>query len=213
MNNKRVAKGFDLLAPLYEFLLFITIGRGIKRSQIAHFHMLNSAKIILVFGGGSGWILKQVFAFSSPDRVVYVDISPKMLREAKKIKIPKGIEVEFVEGSFNSIGEYSFDTVITPFVLDCFSEKKLEEVVSVISKRLQINGLWLFSDFHKSKNVFNNTIIRVLYFLFQIVCGLSVSQLPDFEKVFSKTNLIKKGELYSSNKLFVSRSYIKRLPV
>jgi tRNA (cmo5U34)-methyltransferase len=54
----RVARGFDRLAPFYDSLARLIIGKGIKQSQL-HFlnHLRGQNQGVLVLGGGTGWIL------------------------------------------------------------------------------------------------------------------------------------------------------------
>ena len=93
----------------------------------------------------------------------------------------------------------SFDLVITPYYLDLFG-KSLPARMEGIGKILSSNGFWHFSDFGQPVNYFPGLAaglyVRALYVLFNSVCGIEASQLPDFQEVFKK---IKVREMYAKN--------------
>jgi tRNA (cmo5U34)-methyltransferase len=57
----RVARGFDRLAPFYDSLARLIIGKGIKQSQLHFLNHLRDKTKLLVLGGGTGWILPRSF--------------------------------------------------------------------------------------------------------------------------------------------------------
>ena len=69
--------------------------------------------------------------------------------------------------------------------------------------------MWLFSDFYDSGNRLNAITIKLLYAFFKLICGLVVTELPQFEKHFAQHNLQEINTVFWNNKLLVSTIYTK----
>jgi ubiquinone/menaquinone biosynthesis C-methylase UbiE len=174
---------------------------------------------VLIFGGGTGKLLVELMKRDFSKQYYYVDISDKMIARAKKKvqkKFPEKINsIKFISGSYSQIPAEKFDAIFTPYVLDCFTEDELPVVMNELDKHLSQNGEWYFSDFNipetKMKGI-SSFVIRSLYFMFNIICGLGIKKLPDFHREFNRLCYNTADEKYFVKGMIVSRIYRRRKP-
>ena len=211
MNEKRIKKGFDFLAPFYDVVVKLFFGNSILNAQTHFLSEIKDAKSILIFGGGAGQILVESLKINRTAHYCYLDISPKMIELAKRKTAYSNIE--FITGSYEAIPQQQFDIIITPFVLDCFNEKELSaKVIPTLKAQLLQNGKWLFSDFNYASesqiaNLFSTIIIQSLYFVFNILCSLGIKKLPNFNRSFIENGFIEADTVKHCHGMLVSKIY------
>jgi 2-polyprenyl-3-methyl-5-hydroxy-6-metoxy-1,4-benzoquinol methylase len=172
---------------------------------------------VLIFGGGTGKLLIELLKRNIAENYCYVDISDKMILLTKK-RLKKNFpdkvnSVQFICGSYTDIeSEKKFDAIFTPYILDCFKEEELSVVMDKLDTHLSIDGKWFFSDFNipstKMKSI-STILVRMLYFMFNVICGLGIKKLPDFRKEFSRLKYSLIQEKYFLKEMIVSRVYGK----
>jgi ubiquinone/menaquinone biosynthesis C-methylase UbiE len=220
MNSlKRKKQGFNLLAPYYDGLVSLFFGRQLKASQAFFLNKLPPAHSILVFGCGTGSFLRDLEKHHQAERICCVDISERMIASSRSLinkEFPQRlVAYTFICGSWSDIPpEVTFDWVITPYVLDCFQGTDLLRVIQGLGERLTPDGKWLFTDFHVPKKGFFKwyalLVIRILYAGFQLICGLGIKRLPDFETFFSQCHLKAEYEKYFCRGLLTSKIYSRQ---
>jgi ubiquinone/menaquinone biosynthesis C-methylase UbiE len=190
---RKVSKGFDFLAPVYDSAVSLFFGDSIYKSQIFFLEKLGSRKSILILGGGTGKLLAELEKHQQPSRICYVDISAQMIRKAKKRvlsgSVSQTLPIEFICGSYPDIPPgHTFDLIITPYVLDCLEGAELSALMTCLGERIAADGKWLFTDFNipssRFTRIYSKIATRLLYLFFNTVCGLNVRKLPDFSKEF-----------------------------
>jgi 2-polyprenyl-3-methyl-5-hydroxy-6-metoxy-1,4-benzoquinol methylase len=170
---------FNFIAPIYDSLKQLIFKDQLDKAASCFIDKIPPASTILIIGGGSGKLLP---CLSSDHMVSYVDASEKMIALAKK----KNFKAEVVFLTTDIINFHPnklYDVIITPFFLDCFTEKDLAVVFSHINSLLKKNGLWLHSDFYP-QNKSQRLMVRFMYFCFRMSTGLKVNNIPDFDKLF-----------------------------
>jgi len=177
--TKRLASGFDRLAPVYDLLARIAIGRGICRSQLPFLNYLAKRHKLLILGGGTGWILPYIRIANPLLQIDYVDISGRMIEKAKR-RVWEDIWVKFVIGTEENIPDTGYDCVITNFYLDLFDERNLENVIEHIKNSLQADALWIVTDFVCEKK-WHERILSIMYRFFRLVTGMLTVKLPEWE--------------------------------
>ena len=141
---------FDLVAPYYDRLAALVFGSVIKRCQMDVLVKISPKGKVLILGGGTGWIIPY-FRFDQIQKLTYVETSLKMLKLAqeKNLKISSGV-IDFIHGSEESVPNEKYDCIISNFVLDCFSVKRLERVMILLRSHLNDGGLWYCSEFKQN---------------------------------------------------------------
>lgn len=150
-------------------------------------------------GGGTGWIIPHFFKQGKIDRLAYIEASLKMLDLAKKngSGISSGF-IDFIHGDETSIPDRKYDCIITNFVLDCFSERRLENVMKILKVHLNEGGHWYCSEFKQNptsyRTFWQHFILGLMRLFFKASVGLESKSLVDFDRYFHDVELT---EIYS----------------
>ena len=173
--------GYDPLAKYYDRLARLVFGQAMVRSQTFFLDWIPAGSRILILGGGTGWWLRQLLQSCPDGRILYIDASVKMLTLAREV-VNNDPRITFIHGTHEVIAEVNaFDTIITFYFLDLFSQQDLGKLVKMISVSAKPNALWLVTDFVKTRK-WHALLLRVMYIFFRLTTGLHNQKLPDWEK-------------------------------
>lgn len=203
----RIGKGFNLLAPIYDGVVFLFFGKSFSRLQQQLFSDLASAEKCLIIGGGSGEVLENAILQNLASEYYYAELSDKMIKKTKSriSRLNKSYSIAF-SNDWTDWDKESFDFIILPFVLDCYSETELQSLISDLVSCLSPKGKILFIDFNQEAEFGYEAhfakagFISLLYAFFNLTTGISAQKLPAFNRLFrthglitEKQILIKKG--------------------
>ena len=195
---------FDRIASIYDRLKFLVFGSSLDKAAAHFVKELSDSSNILFIGGGSGAILKQ---FSSGQQIDYIELSEKMLDKARRQ--PCKAKVSFIHADIIELELLKkYDTVITPFILDCFDQEGIHKLFAKIYPQLKPNANWLQTDFYP-QNIFQEWLVSIMYLFFSWTVNLKVSKLPSLDSVFKKFNFIEKNKVRFKRGLIQSRLYQK----
>ena len=176
------ASGFDLLAPVYDMLQRLFFGNSLIRAQNHFLKSIRESDSVLIIGGGTGNILIEMLRTGTGENYHYIDISKRMIRSAKRkvrryYKKNPGTQhrprIVYLCANITRVPLKTYDLIVTPFVLDCFTDKTLATLVPDLAAALKPGGSWLFTDFHIPHGFARypaRILIRFLYFCFNSVC-------------------------------------------
>lgn len=182
---KWAKQGYNVLAPVYDVLARLVLGKSIQQMQLQFLNLLTSKNKLLILGGGTGWILPFIDRINSNIQIDYVDLSPGMIKKAKE----RGIDparITFIEGTEQDIPDADYDCVITNFYLDLFSDAELKGIINHIMHCMQPNSYWLVTDFVTGSS-WSKSKLKCMYFFFWLTTGLKTNQLPAWEQVMHST--------------------------
>jgi len=185
---------FDGIAPYYDLLSRLVFGKRIVEAQEYFLTEIKEGDRILILGGGTGWILKSIFKITGLVEVWYIDSSPKMIEKSatRNVAPPK---VHFICGTLDDIpSDMKFNVIITNFFLDMFSEASLLPLIDSISRKLQLDGRWLCTDFIKNEKWWQRVLLSIMYRFFKFTTDLKNDQLPDWENQLRKHGMITLSE-------------------
>lgn len=187
--------GFDRVASFYDPLARLVFGSALQDAQHWLLHYIPAGASVLIIGGGSGWILKEVLQQTSPKHILYLEASEKMLQKAKQLNYSATI-VEFRHGTDADLQPHEqFDVVITPFLLDLFPKQRLTQLMQWLNYSLAPSGLWLFADFWPVKQkppFWQKLLTKSMYLFFGVLSDVQTQDLPDYGKHFSRLGLHEK---------------------
>lgn len=179
--------GFDGIAWFYDPLARIVFGRHMVESQTHFLDRIPPGSPMLIVGGGTGWILEELFARVENCEVWYVEASERMLRRARR-RAQAG-KVHFIHGSWNKLPPKKFDFVVTNYFLDLFADRTLAEVIRVTGGALNAGGMWLVTDFTRSRK-WHSAMLSIMYLLFRLLCKIEASNLPAWEEAMSRAGFL-----------------------
>ena len=187
--------GFDRVAAFYDPLARLVFGSALQDAQHWLLPYIPAGASVLIIGGGSGWILKEVLQQTTPNHILYLEASEKMLQKAKQLNYSATI-IDFRHGTDADLQPYEqFDVVITPFLLDLFLEQRLTQLMQRLNYILVPGGLWLFADFWPVKpnpHFWQKLLAKSMYLFFGVLSDVQARQLPDYSKHFSSLGLKEK---------------------
>jgi ubiquinone/menaquinone biosynthesis C-methylase UbiE len=201
---------FDRIAPVYDLLTRIVFGSAMKNAQVHFFDQLSHRAKVLIIGGGTGWIARELLIRKPLALITYIDASDKMISKAKTL-LSGFNTVRFIHGTENDIPEGQvYDVVVTNFYFDLFSDRLLLENVTFIGRHLSADGKWLVTDFVDHNKRWQKAMLSVMYRFFQITASLATSSLPDWRRCMLKKGFREIGskEFYGS---FIRSSVFKKL--
>jgi len=184
--------GFNAIARQYDFLKRIVFGKAIYKSQAHFLASIPPGGNVLFLGGGSGEILPVLLKTNPGCQIWFVEASSEMLRIAND-RLGESLRksVRFIHGTESTLpAGITFDTVITCFFLDLFSEARLPDICSTIVSRLDKNGLWIVSDFVAGGKRWQTFLLRFMYRFFALVSRIEATRLPPWQNILLTSGLM-----------------------
>lgn len=193
---------FNRISNIYDILKRLVFGKQIENATNHFLKQIPSNSKILIIGGGTGGILRN---FNTSHQIKYLELSAAMLKKAKSINLK--VNVEFIEADILEWTTYEkFDFIITPFVLDCFSEKQLTIILPKLKNTLNKEGKWIQTDFYP-KTRSHKLLIHIMYLFFNLATNLKVKDLADFDSLFEKYEFILKRKALFCHSMVESKIY------
>ncbi|MGD1889488.1 MAG: class I SAM-dependent methyltransferase [Cyclobacteriaceae bacterium] len=190
---------YDRIASVYDLLSYFAFFGRIQQAQRYYLSQIPDGSNVLFLGGGTGWLLPDLFLSSHSRHITYIEASANMLLKAQNTvlrfqrqhpntPIPS---ITFIYGTEQQIPFSSkYDVAITNFLLDMYSGSDLLTLVNRISKHLTDEAIWLFSDFHLSEHprqrIWQKPLLSLMYYFFHLTAGIAIQPLPDFADVFGR---------------------------
>ncbi len=180
-------RSYDTIAFVYDRIARLVFGNTLIRAQQYLVKAIPPGSSILIVGGGTGWVLEEITKIHPHGlNITYVDASAKMIALAQKRNagankvtfIPLPIEQMMITGVY--------DTVLTPFFFDNFSDETTQKIFSFIDGTLTREGQWLYCDFRNTDVFWQNGMLKAMYLFFRISCGIEANRLPDVAAIFSQ---------------------------
>jgi len=188
--------GFDRVAGIYHALEYAAFGRTLQRSRVAHLDRLRDCSDVLILGDGDGRFLQALMQAMPTVRVHSVDASSKMLAlAASRLGDDDRARVTLERADVRhwDTGDRSYDAIVTLFFLDCFLERKVEDLVARLTPRLRPGGLWFFADFAIPSaglaRLHALVVVKSLYLFFKWRAGLEAQKLPPSEAILQRAGL------------------------
>jgi tRNA (cmo5U34)-methyltransferase len=189
---KSALNRFDKIAPLYDAMVKLVYGRSIYNSQINFLSELPPKGNVLILGGGTGWILDEIFRIAPAVTIWYIEASEVMLRKSKE-RVKDILHIHFIHGTEKNLPEgISYDAIITNFYLDLFPVSKVTEVVRLIISTMKVKGVWLAADFTNQNKWWQKILLAAMYKFFKVVCDLEAKTLPPWDVIMLENGLKEK---------------------
>ena len=145
-------KGFDTLAPHYDWMELLLAGGLLQRARVSLMDAVSGGRILLV-GEGHGRFLLPLGKLLPDARITCVDSSKGMLEVAiRRVERQNRDGLARIEWIHAELPEWTplaggYDLIVTNFFLDCFEGNRWKQVVGCLSAGALENGRWLVTDF------------------------------------------------------------------
>lgn len=181
---------YDNIARHYDFLSRLVFSKSQMKAQVNQLKYISAKNKILIVGGGTGWILEEIAAiYPSGLKIVYVEISAKMIAISRKRNCGQN-EVVFVNSGIEEFeSDEHFDVISTPFLFDNFSEERAAGVFRLLDSFLKDKGLWLMVDFtldEKSPAWWKRLFLKLMYTFFKMAGNVEAKNLVNMKPYFNK---------------------------
>jgi ubiquinone/menaquinone biosynthesis C-methylase UbiE len=181
---------FDVLAPHYRWMEFVSAGDKLQRCRTAFLGRMAAVTNVLIFGEGNGRFLLECQRKYPDAKITVVDASGRMLARARKRLTGHGINCERIEFTCADALTWTppapaFDLIVTHFFLDCFRPDQVESLIATLARAASPNANWLLGDFQCAPaglpRYRSRLILWLLYRFFRIATGLPATTLtpPD----------------------------------
>ena len=150
-----------------------------------------SGASVLIVGGGTGWLLEPLLAGSPPGRIVYLEASANMLARTSRRMLKRQLlgTVEFRLGNETTLHD-DFDVIITPFVLDLFTDETLQtQFIPRLHNALKPGGLWLVTDFVQTDIWWQRALLWSMIGFFRLTANIETRQLADWQQLMAQSGL------------------------
>jgi len=182
-----MAANYNNSAWFYDALARLVYGRSLVNAQVYLLQQIPANTNVLIVGGGTGWVLDKLTEIHpSGLNITYVEIAPNMMAHSRKRNTGDNQLVFVNDAIENTYLPAGFDVVLTPFLLDNFTQQNLEKVFKSIDDLLAGNGLWLNASFRLSGKWWQGVLLKTMFVFFKLVCGVEASKLPGIDECFKR---------------------------
>lgn len=193
---------YDPVAFYYDRLSKLIFGNAIKESQRFLINAIKEKSKILIVGGGTGWIIEEISArYSSGLEITYIESSKNMIA-LSKMQYHGENKIEYINRSIFDVEiNNQYDVVITPFILDNFTDANIDAILDKINKQVVKDGLWLHADFQNTihNSLWQKLLLKCMYLFFKLTCNIEAFKLSETKLKFEKG-----GYKIISSKMFYS---------
>ncbi|MFC4213524.1 class I SAM-dependent methyltransferase [Pedobacter lithocola] len=208
MNNN-----YDKIAKNYDVLSRLVFGKSQVNAQINQLKSIGDKSIVLIVGGGTGWILEEISKIHSTGlEISYVEISKEMITLSKARNFEENT-VDFVNIAIDDFyTSIEFDVILTPFLFDNFKLEKAELIFNKLNSMLKIGGFWLFVDFNLSKSkgkLWQRVLLNSMYIFFKTLGIVEASNLIEMTPYFLNRKFEIVQEQFYYNK-FIKATVFKK---
>lgn len=187
---------FDSVARAYRLMEYFSFGRMLERCRFHFLMRCSHSRHALVLGDGDGRFTARILASNPTVKVDAVDASPAMLavlrERARQSCQNADTRLQTIQADLRRFTptDNDYDLVISHFFLDCLTDGEVTALIARLSPCISQDAIWLVSEFAVPekgwRRVSGRTVIRVLYFVFFVLTGLHVRQLPKYTQAFNE---------------------------
>ena len=182
---------FNRVAFIYDWLAKVVFGSVIRKAQNCFLETIRNGDTVLILGGGTGWIARDLLNVRPLCRIYYIEASHRMLERARTTLGSFTDRVTFIHGTEDAIPEGTVaDGVITNFFLDLFTTENLSDVIGKIQLRLKPDFYWLVADFVRGTTIKHKMMLWLMYRFFRMACQIDACRLPSWQAVLKDAGLL-----------------------
>ena len=124
-----MSPNYYYISRIYGVLQQLVFGNILKTSSSSGIKYLVKAEKLLIIGGGRGEILQDLDSHSFSGEIVFLDLSPSMIKQAKRKA--GNLNVTFICQDIFEFNNAEFDAVHMGFFIDQFPQKRASEALKL----------------------------------------------------------------------------------
>ncbi len=199
---------FNHVAPFYRWLEGIIFGHALQRARTAFVRQIDPPRRVLIVGEGDGRFLEEFVRFYPRAEIDCMEASERMIALARR-RVPAAtarfVRVNLAQARLEA-GRY--DLLVSHFLLDCFGEEKLGEMVCKLSRSAGAEAQWLIADFclppRGWKRLRARAVTAIMYRFFRSVAGIEARRLVDYRPHLRAAGFALQGETLAPNEMIRS---------
>jgi cyclopropane fatty-acyl-phospholipid synthase-like methyltransferase len=188
---------FDPFARAYRWMEYFTFGTILEQCRFQFLQECCECRQALILGDGDGRFTARLFAANAVLRADAIDLSPAMLDQLmRRVECTKTdctlaqhpgekrLRTICADVRHFSPEAAEYDLIVSHFLLDCLTDRDVEDLLRNVIPRLAPKSLWLISEFSVPEKGWRRMAARLLihwlYFFFRKTTHLQVRQIPDY---------------------------------
>ncbi|GAA4325083.1 hypothetical protein GCM10023149_27180 [Mucilaginibacter gynuensis] len=206
-----MASNYDSSAGFYDWLSRLVYGNAPIKAQQYLLPLIPANAHVLIIGGGTGRIIEDIaVVHPSGLHITYVELSAKMTVLSQK-RNAAGNTITFINNAVENVNmPQHFDVVITPFLLDNYTDEKLSPTFKHIDSLLKPGALWLDTDFQLTGKWWQWLLLNSMIVFFKLLKSIDSTKLPDARKLFTDYGYTVVDEKEFYGRFMVTRGYRKK---
>jgi ubiquinone/menaquinone biosynthesis C-methylase UbiE len=206
---------FDAIAPFYRRLERLVFGGKLQRARCAFVRQIPPARRALVIGDGDGRFLEQLRRAQPELPIDCLDASARMLARARARVGDENAQYIRADIRVAAFPARRYDLIVTNFLLDCFDERELPQVIETLAAAASDDAVWLIADFQIPGRGWRRPAARLLiatmYFFFRIVAGLTTRRLVEFALLLEARGFCLTNSAFSPNEMLRAQVWRRRM--
>ena len=185
LDKTKTKRSYKKVVWFYDFWSWLTESKAAQK--VIDIAEIEDGKRILEVACGTGVVFKQIVHSNPNGENLGIDLSPDMLREArKKLKTVTG-NFELREGDALNLyfKDNTFDIVINNFMVDLMPQETFDKIAKEFNRVLKPQGVLVVSTFSFGKKSINKIWLWIAKHFPDLLTGC--------RPVLFKNNLIKAG--------------------
>ena len=196
-----MAANYNNAAWFYDSLAGLVYGKAVIKSQVYLLGHIPANTNILIVGGGTGWVIDELTRIQTSGlNITYVEIAANMMALSQKRNLGDN-KVTFINDAIENIKlPANFDVVLTPFLLDNFTEHNLLKIFNSINQLLKPKALWLNTSFQLTGQWWQVVLLKTMFIFFKLLCNVEANKLPGIDQCFGEHGykLIKQQQFFGN---------------
>lgn len=176
---------YNNAAPFYDRLSQVVFGNHLVKAQTYLLPRIPAGASVLIVGGGTGRLIRELGALKSGLQITYVELSQKMNALAAKRDAGNN-QVNFINDAIENVAlTQVFDVVITAFFFDSLNQRILGQAFEKIDSLLKPGGTWFNTDFQVTGKWWQKPLLQTMYLFFKVIGCADTTHLTEIGPMFS----------------------------
>jgi Methyltransferase domain len=193
---------FGRIARFYRAMEYLSFGPMLERCRFCFLPAVRGLRRALVLGDGDGRFVARLLMESPNLHADVVDASDTMLERLGKhvIRVGAGNRLTTACADARSFQPASsgYDLIATHFFLDCLTEPETDDLIARLRRHLAPCAQWVVSEFQipeagRVRAWLARAIITALYVAFRLLTGLTVREIPPWQRLLSRHGFVRKA--------------------